>query len=86
MDNYDDVKNDFNISVAHDKLATSFDTHAPYCPHCQSQRFHNTADDDYVCQKCHTKSSLSSKLKKHEYHTICINLHHLIFDNEICQF
>lgn len=63
MDNYDDVKNDFNISVAHDKLATSFDTHAPYCPHCQSQRFHNTADDDYVCQKCHTKSSLSSKLK-----------------------
>lgn len=63
VDNYDDVKNDFNISVAHDKLATSFDAHAPYCPHCQSQRFHNTADDDYVCQKCHTKSSLNPKLK-----------------------
>lgn len=63
VDTNDDVKDNFNISLAHDELKTTFDRFAIYCPNCQSQRLHKTTDDDFMCQNCHTTLRLNPKLK-----------------------
>ncbi|ANB92337.1 hypothetical protein MOVS_10575 [Moraxella ovis] len=63
VDIYDTIKNDFNVSLAHDELKTTFNRFTAYCPHCQSQRLHKTIDDDFVCQNCHTTLRLNPKLK-----------------------
>ncbi|WP_157073913.1 hypothetical protein [Moraxella oblonga] len=70
VDTYNLVKDDFEISVTLEDLKVKFNTFAPCCPNCHSQRLHQKIDK-FHCQNCHHQFIISPKLNN-------INTHHLV--------
>ncbi|STZ08024.1 Uncharacterised protein [Moraxella caprae] len=77
IDTYDLVKDDFYVSVALEDLKVKFNTFAPCCQNCHSQRLHQKIDK-FHCQNCHHQFMINQKLNNINTYNLVIT-HILMF-------